>query len=146
MIDIPDEDRVSDFGEVFTPPQSVKEMLGLVPKKSWKDPNQVFFEPSCGDGNFVVEILRRRIDALTPSLGLEKAVETSLETLVAVEIQQDNVDKARVRVEELIRGYTKVTPKIKKLIEESIICKDFFVFMREYEDKKKNEVLSLLFD
>ena len=61
--------RVADHGEVFTAEREVKAMVDLV----WKELDKgsadklmttTFLEPSCGSGNFLIEILRRKIDVL----------------------------------------------------------------------------------
>lgn len=55
-------DRVRDLGEVFTPAETVREMLGLLPTTMWlPHPSATFLEPSCGDGNFLVAILDAKL-------------------------------------------------------------------------------------
>jgi len=56
------EDRVRGLGEVFTPRKTVDEILNSLPRDSWEvHPARNFFEPSCGDGNFLVAILERKL-------------------------------------------------------------------------------------
>jgi len=56
-------ERVRDLGEVFTPSATVQEMLNLLPKKIWTPhPSATFLEPTCGDGNFIVAILDRKLE------------------------------------------------------------------------------------
>ncbi|NCU41374.1 MAG: SAM-dependent DNA methyltransferase, partial [Candidatus Moranbacteria bacterium] len=50
--------RVRDHGEVFTPDFIVNDMLDLV-KDETKNIDSRFLEPACGDGNFLIEVLRR---------------------------------------------------------------------------------------
>lgn len=55
-------ERVRDLGEVFTPAATVEEMLDLLPDSIWEPhPSATFLEPSCGDGNFLVAILARKL-------------------------------------------------------------------------------------
>lgn len=54
--------RVADHGEVFTAEREVNAMLDLV-KQETERVDSRFLEPACGDGNFVVEILRRKLEA-----------------------------------------------------------------------------------
>ena len=54
--------RVADHGEVFTPPWLVNAMLDLV-KGETERIDARFLEPACGNGNFLVEILRRKLAA-----------------------------------------------------------------------------------
>lgn len=59
-------ERVRDLGEVFTPSTTVQEMLDLFPKKMWTiHPSPTFLEPSCGDGNFLVAILERKLERIS---------------------------------------------------------------------------------
>jgi len=54
--------RVADHGEVFTPPWMVEAMLDLVKDESERIDAR-FLEPACGNGNFLVQILRRKLVA-----------------------------------------------------------------------------------
>ena len=58
-------ERVRDLGEVFTPASTVQEMLDLLPASVWAPhPSPTFLEPACGDGNFLVAILSRKLEAV----------------------------------------------------------------------------------
>jgi hypothetical protein len=52
--------RIIDHGEVFTPPGLVNEMLNLVAYECERIDSR-FLEPACGDGNFLAEVLRRKL-------------------------------------------------------------------------------------
>lgn len=52
--------RVIDHGEVFTPPGLVNDMLDLVAQECERVDSR-FLEPACGDGNFLAEVLRRKL-------------------------------------------------------------------------------------
>jgi type I restriction-modification system DNA methylase subunit len=52
--------RVADHGEVFTPAWMVEAMLDLVKGETERIDSR-FLEPACGDGNFLVQILRRKL-------------------------------------------------------------------------------------
>lgn len=52
--------RVSDHGEVFTPSHIVEEMLDLVKDESERIDSR-FLEPACGEGNFLKQVLRRKL-------------------------------------------------------------------------------------
>ena len=54
------KERVSAHGEVFTNPREVNAMLDLVKPETERIDSR-FLEPACGDGNFLVEILRRKL-------------------------------------------------------------------------------------
>lgn len=52
--------RIIDHGEVFTPPELVNQMLDLVSHECERVDSR-FLEPACGDGNFLAEVLRRKL-------------------------------------------------------------------------------------
>lgn len=52
--------RIIDHGEVFTPPGLVNDMLDLVNHECERIDSR-FLEPACGDGNFLAEVLRRKL-------------------------------------------------------------------------------------
>ncbi len=52
--------RIIDHGEVFTPPELVNDMLNLVAHECERIDSR-FLEPACGDGNFLAEVLRRKL-------------------------------------------------------------------------------------
>lgn len=97
-------DRVRDLGEVFTPSATVKAMLDMFPNKVWNPhPSTTFFEPSCGDGNFLVAILERKLERIATDFenhklpgGLSEdsmlfhGIE-ALASIYAVDISADNV-------------------------------------------------------
>ena len=57
---IKSKDRISNFGEVFTSEKEVNAMLNLVESETQRIDSR-FLEPACGDGNFLAEILLRKI-------------------------------------------------------------------------------------
>lgn len=52
--------RVADHGEVFTNPREVNAMLDLVKQETERIDSR-FLEPACGNGNFLAEILNRKL-------------------------------------------------------------------------------------
>ena len=60
--------RVADHGEVFTPPWMVEAMLDLVKGETERIDSR-FLEPACGSGNFLVQILRRKLAAVELKYG-----------------------------------------------------------------------------
>ncbi len=60
---IKSKNRVRDHGEVFTPDFIVQDMLDLVKDHS-ENPTSTFLEPACGNGNFLIEILRRKMETI----------------------------------------------------------------------------------
>ena len=60
MLMTPDRRRVIKHGEVFTPPELVNDMLDLVAHECERIDAR-FLEPACGNGNFLAEVLRRKL-------------------------------------------------------------------------------------
>lgn len=91
--------RVSDYGEVFTPGWMVEDMLDLVKDESERIDSR-FLEPACGSGNFLVSLLKRKLNTVTKSHGksdFEKKHYALLAVMCiyGVEIQMDNVLECR---------------------------------------------------
>lgn len=143
MSDIIKKEKIDKFGEVFTPFHLVQDMLDMISKEQWGDPTQVFFEPSCGDGNFIEQIIRKRIDALNIQ-NIDERIETILKTLCGVEIQKDNYEKTKERIKTTIKEFTNKT--FEDLIDKAIHNEDFFVFMEKYKQNKKEKEIKELFD
>ena len=61
---IKSRERVRDHGEVFTAEREVKAMCDLVGETGSNPTKGTVLEPACGDGNFLVEILNRKLDRL----------------------------------------------------------------------------------
>lgn len=86
--------RVCDFGEVFTNEREVKAMCDLIPQETWDNITSTFLEPCCGNGNFLVEIFRRKLEKCEN----EKDGLKALASIVAIDIQSDNVQESRTRL------------------------------------------------
>jgi type I restriction-modification system DNA methylase subunit len=54
--------RVADHGEVFTNQREVNAMLDLVKQETERIDSR-FLEPACGNGNFLAEVLRRKLSS-----------------------------------------------------------------------------------
>lgn len=50
--------------EVFTPPEVANQMLDMLPKEIWSDPDATFLDPACKSGVFLREIAKRLIKGL----------------------------------------------------------------------------------
>ncbi|MEO8502117.1 MAG: methylase [Vicinamibacteria bacterium] len=93
--------RVKTYGEVFTPSHMVQQMLDLVHEELESGPDFVdktFLEPAAGDGNFLVAILRRKLQALTAHYPPESWPTESLFVLASiygVELLEDNYAEAK---------------------------------------------------
>ena len=97
--------RVADHGEVFTADREVNAMLDLVKQETERIDSR-FLEPACGDGNFLAEILRRKLAVVKRKYGkspyeYERYAVVAATSIYGVDIMQDNVDDCRVRMFEI---------------------------------------------
>ena len=96
--------RVAEHGEVFTNPREVNAMLDLVRDESYRLDSR-FLEPACGDGNFLAEILRRKLSLIE---NLKSQNDWEFQSLIAVsscygiELLLDNTEACRQRLEEIV--------------------------------------------
>ena len=61
---IKSKERITEFGEVFTSEREVKAMLDLVYDETLRIDSR-FLEPACGGGNFLIEVLRRKLQKVS---------------------------------------------------------------------------------
>ena len=98
--------RVKQFGEVFTPEFIVKQMCDLCEPEISRINGKVF-EPTCGNGNFLVEILRRKLAKIKfkNQKQFEFEIILALSNIYAVDIQADNVREARSRLHDIVLDF-----------------------------------------
>ena len=105
-----DQIRIKSTNEVFTPTAEVQRSLDKLPKEVFTDPSKTYLDPSCGDGQFLGEVLIRKIEN-----GID--FEQALSTIYGVDIMQDNVDLCRER---LLCGQE----HLRHIVEKNIVCAD----------------------
>ena len=101
--------RVADHGEVFTPPWMVEAMLDLVKPETERIDSR-FLEPACGSGNFVVQILRRKLAAVELKYGKTDFERRhyallGLMCIYGIELLADNIAECRANVLEVFAEY-----------------------------------------
>lgn len=94
--------RVTEHGEVFTAEREVKAMCDLVKQETERIDSR-FLEPACGDGNFLAEILTRKLAVVKKKyqkspLDYEKNAILALSSIYGVDIQLDNTIACRERL------------------------------------------------
>lgn len=106
---IKSKERVEQYGEVFTPMNIVKDMVDLIPvyEDKSKELSKTWLEPACGTGNFLVEILERKLKLIDiedeNNVGIQ--LFTAVSTIYGVDIQPDNVKESRKRLIEVIENW-----------------------------------------
>jgi type I restriction-modification system DNA methylase subunit len=109
-----DRARVKATGEVFTPTPLVQEILDHLDPKLFQDPSKTFLDPTCGDGQFLGEVLIRKIEN-------GSTFEQALTTIYGVDLMQDNVDLCRER---LLCG----REDLRHIVEKNIVCHDALTY------------------
>mgnify|MGYP002522768038 FL=1 len=99
---IKSRERVVDHGEVFTNEREVKAMCDLVNDETQRIDSR-FLEPACGDGNFLAEILDRKLAVVKKKYrrsvrDFEKNSLLAVSSLYGVDIRMDNVIACRERL------------------------------------------------
>jgi len=91
--------RVSDHGEVFTHEREVNAMLDLVKHETERIDSR-FLEPACGEGIFLAEVLRRKLNVVesryeNSQIEFERNAFLAVSSLYGIDILQDNVELCR---------------------------------------------------
>jgi type I restriction-modification system DNA methylase subunit len=120
-----DQLRVKATGEVFTPTPLVQEMLEQIPIGQFTDPTKTFLDPSCGDGQFLSEVLIRKME-------YGSTFEQALSTIYGVDLMQDNVDLCRER---LLCGRTDLA----HVVERNIVCHDALTYDYSFNGTDLNQ-------
>lgn len=101
--------RVADHGEVFTPAWMVEAMLDLVKDETERIDSR-FLEPACGSGNFLVQILRRKLAAVELKYGRSDFERRhyallGLMCIYGIELLPDNIKECRENLLEIFAEY-----------------------------------------
>jgi hypothetical protein len=107
------QEAIKQRGEVFTPPELVRDMLDKLPIGVFKDPQKTFLDNSCGNGAFLFAVMQRKIQNGPMSH------KTALRTIYGVEIDPKNAGECRKR---LLDG-SKDKEAI-RIVKHNIICAD----------------------
>jgi hypothetical protein len=94
--------RIIDHGEVFTPPELVSDMLDLVAHECERIDSR-FLEPACGDGNFLAEVLWRKLITVNKKQAKnrgkwERDAVLAVSSLYGIDRLADNIAACRDRL------------------------------------------------
>jgi len=100
------KERVKDFGEVFTNKREIDAMLDMIKDEINKIPSKIL-EPACGTGNFLVEILNRKLEVIKEraegnQTRWEYYVFIAIANMYGIDIQEDNVRECKNRLLKII--------------------------------------------
>jgi hypothetical protein len=129
---------VADHGEVLTGKREVNAMLDLVKQETERIESR-FLEPACGTGNFLTEILERKLRVVEKRYGksqldYERYVILAVSSIYGIDILSDNVRDCRQRLFDLFdAAYTRLFKKeakekcreaVRFILERNIIWGD----------------------
>ena len=145
--------RVRDHGEVFTAEREVKAMCDLVKDETERIDSR-FLEPACGTGNFLEEILTRKLAVVkklykSNPYDYERYAVLAATGIYGVELLADNVRECRERLFELWnKEYTAVCKKsandetreaVKYILSKNILCGNALTLMCVDENQKDTD-------
>lgn len=135
--------RVADHGEVYTAEREVKAMCDLVSDECSRIDSR-FLEPACGDGNFLAEILSRKLAAVKKKyrksvIDYEKNSLLAVSSIYGVDILADNVAACRERLFKIWRkeyksivktAYSEDTERsVRFILSKNIVCGNVLTLM-----------------
>lgn len=135
--------RVADHGEVYTAEREVKAMCDLVSDECSRIDSR-FLEPACGDGNFLAEILSRKLAAVKKKykksvIDYEKNALLAVSSIYGVDILADNVAACRERLFKIWQkeykavvktAYSEDTEKsVRFILSKNIVCGNALTLM-----------------
>jgi hypothetical protein len=142
--------RVADHGEVLTGQREVSAMLDLVKQETQRIESR-FLEPACGDGNFLVEILERKLAVVenryrASQLEYERNGVLAVSTIYGIDILEDNVQRCRDRLLRLFDSHysrlfkeqakAKCRTTVRFILEHNIVCGDALTLKTVGEDPR----------
>lgn len=145
--------RVAERGEVFTAEREVKAMCDLVAQECDRVDSR-FLEPACGNGNFLAEILTRKLNTVkklykSNPYDYERYSVLAISSVYGVDIMQDNVFECRERLFNLWnKDYKAVCKKtvnldtqeaVKYILSKNILCGNALTLMCVDENQKDTE-------
>ena len=99
---IKSKERVANYGEVNTSEKEINSMLNLVKQETERYDSR-FLEPACGDGNFLIKVLDRKLKILQSEFKknqfeFEKNLIVIIGSIYGIDLLNDNVTNARERL------------------------------------------------
>lgn len=127
-----DKTRIKQTAEVFTPTPLVQEILDQLPQELFKDPAKTYIDNSCGDGQFLSEVLIRKLEN-------RHTLEQALETIYGVDLMPDNVKECQDR---LLCGHE----ELRHIVEKNIVCADALTYHYRFDGTFLGSTFDHLFE
>ena len=125
-----DKLRVKETAEVFTPTELVQEMLDKLEEYNselFSNPTKTFLDNSCGDGQFLSEVIIRKMERSGCTL------EQALSTTYGVELMEDNVKLCKERL-----AGPNPTQEILDILDKNIVCSDALTYHYRFDGTSPN--------
>lgn len=150
---IKSKQRVANHGEVFTNEREVKAMCDLVADECDRIDSR-FLEPACGDGNFLAEVLKRKLNRVkqlykTNTYDYERYSVLAISSIYGVDILKDNAAECRARLFAIWnKEYHKVCKKscnnetrqaVKYILSQNILCGNALTMMQVDENQQDTD-------
>ena len=122
-----DKHRIKQTAEVFTPTPLVQEMLDKLEQQDptlFSDLNKTFLDNSCGDCQFLSEVVIRKKEKSGCTL------EEALKTTYGVELMKDNVNECKKRL-----SGPNPTPEILEIVNKNIVCHDALTYNYKFGEE-----------
>lgn len=138
------KERVQEHGEVFTNEREVNAMLDLVKPETERIDSR-FLEPACGDGNFLAEVLRRKLAVVAKRYSRShqeymRYAFVAVSSIYGVDIMPDNVAECRQRLLLIIESAARDTigkrvekaflDAVRYVLEKNVLCGDALTMVR----------------
>ena len=139
--------RIKSTGEIFTPTELVQEILDQLPQELFKDPTKTFLDPTCGDGQFLSEVIIKKVEngstyeqALATTYGVDLMIDNCLECIKR--LYQVTEDQIEIIDKDLPLGYD--VPGVKAIFKIdnkiiNIVCADGLVYDYSFGENKITE-------
>lgn len=136
--------RVVDHGEVFTAEREVKAMCDLVRQETERIESR-FLEPACGNGNFLAEVLSRKLAVVKSRYGkspydYERYSVLAVTSLYGVDILSDNAEECRKRLFDIwnkaysasVKGQAseECREAVRFILRKNILCGDALTMLQ----------------
>ena len=146
--------RVAEHGEVFTAEREVKAMYDLVSQECDRIDSR-FLEPACGNGNFLTEIITRKLATVKRlykrnPYDYERYSVVAVSSIYGVDIMQDNTEECRKRLYKIWnKEYTLVCKKqcndetrksVEYILSKNILCGNALTLMCVDENQQDTSI------
>ena len=150
--------RVANHGEVFTAEREVKAMCDLV-KDECERIESRFLEPACGNGNFLTEVLARKLESVKriyekSKSDFEQYSFLALTSIYGVELLSDNASECRKRLFAQYKDFyekttksslpTKLESAVNFVLEKNILCGNA-LSLKKVDDNQKDTAEAIIF-